>query len=158
VKNFSIRFLLFIIAAELLASFAVWHGTPTDWKAQPLSFWHFEAVRIRYWSGFGLAFAALWVIGWLSLRRLSATVLPVLLALLCAISTEMMTSIYFWRSLPPNQASYLGWYDSRQYFGEHLVSWIVVLAISGLCLWYWNRRRAPQPDTHTTAESSGTTP
>jgi hypothetical protein len=140
-KSFLIRFLLFIVAAELIASFAVWHGMPTDWKGQPPSFWYFEMLRSRYWCSFGLAFAGLWVIGWLGLRRLSATVIPVSLAVLCALGTEVMTSIYFWRSLPPNQASYLGWYDSRQYFREHFVSWIVVLAISGLCLWYLGHRK-----------------
>jgi hypothetical protein len=57
VKNFLIRVLLFIVAAELIASLAVWHGTPTDWRGRPLSFWYFEMLRLRYWIGFGLAFA-----------------------------------------------------------------------------------------------------
>ena len=140
-KSFSVRFLVVIVAAELVSSFVVWHGTPTDWKGHPLSFWYFEMLRIRYWCGFVLAFAGLWMIGWIGLRRLSSTVIPVLLAVLCALPTEMMTSIYFWRSLRPNQASYLGWYDSRQYLREHLVSWAVVLAISGLCLWYLGYRK-----------------
>jgi hypothetical protein len=135
-KNFSIRFLMFIVAAELIASFAVWHGTPTDWRGQTPSFWFFEMRRLQYWGSFAIAFAGLWVIGWLALRRLSTTVIPVVLAVLCALSTEVLTSIYFWRSLLLNQASYLGWYDSRRYLNEHLASWVVVLAISGVCLWY----------------------
>lgn len=140
-KGFPVGLLLFMVAAELLASFAVWHGTPTDWGGPPLRFWYFEMLRLRYWCGFGLAFASLWVIGWLSLRRLSATRVHVLLGLLCALGTEVMTSIYFWRSLSLNQASFLGWYGLRQYVREHLECWIVVSAISGLCLWYLGYRK-----------------
>jgi len=141
VKSFSVRFLLCIFAAELLASFAVWSGTPTDWEGPPLSFWHFEMLRLQYWCAFGLVAAGLWAIGWLSLRRLSTRVVPLLLAALCALATEVMTSIYFWRSLSLSQALFLGWDGFRQYLREHLESWVVVLAISGVCLWYLGRRK-----------------
>jgi hypothetical protein len=140
-KSFSIRFLLFIAAAELIASFAVWHGTPTDWKGQPPSFWYFEMLRLRYWCAFGLAFAILWVVGWLGLRRVSTTVIPIAVAVLCALATEVITSVYFLRSLRPDQASYLGWYDSRIYFREHLFSWVVLLVVFLICLWYLGHRQ-----------------
>ena len=155
-KSLSIRWLLFLVAAELVASFAVWHGTPTDWKGEPPHFWYFEILRLRYWLSFGLLFAGVWVIGWLGLRRFSATLIPAVLGGLCSVATEVMTSIYFWRSLSSNQASYLGWSDFRRYFWEHLVSWIVVLVISGLCLWYWEHKSrsavpaiSPSPDKGT---------
>lgn len=144
-KNLSIRWLLFIVAAELIASFAVWHGTPTDWKGKPPHFWYFEILRLRYWFGFGLLFASVWVIGWLSVRRFSVALIPAVLCVLCAVATEVMTSIYFWRSLSSNQASYLGWSDSRQYFREHLVSWVVVVVIAGLFLWYLGHRKQQSP-------------
>jgi hypothetical protein len=141
VKSLSIRWLLFITAAELLASFAVWHGTPTDWKGEAPHFWYFEILRLQYWCGFGLLFAGLWVIGWLAFRRFSARVIPAALGVVCSLGTEVMTSIYFWRSLSSNQASYLGWSAFRRYFSEHLVSWVLILVISGLCLWYLRSRR-----------------
>lgn len=141
VKILSIRWLLFLVAVELMASFVVWHGTPTDWKGEPPHFWYFEIWRLRYWCGFGLVFASAWVIGWFGLRRFSATVIPALLGVLCAFATEVATSVYFWSSLSWNQASYLGWPDFQQYFKEHLISWVVVLVILGLSVWHlWNRR------------------
>jgi hypothetical protein len=142
-RSLSIRLLLFIAAAEIVASFAVWHGTPTDWTGETPYFWHFEILRLRYWCSFGLLSAGLWVIGRLGLRRFSATAIPAVLEVLCSLGTEVMTSIYFWRSLSSNQASYLGWPDFRRYFWEHLVSWIVVLVISGLCLRYLQHRKHP---------------
>lgn len=135
-RSLFIRWLLFILAAEIVASFAAWHGVPTDWRGKPPHFWYFEILRLRYWCGFGLLFAGLWAIGWLGLRRFSPTAIPAMLAALCSLGTEVVTSIYFWRSLSSSQASYLGWSDFRRYFWEHLVSWIVVLIISGLCVWY----------------------
>ena len=77
-KSFSVRFLVVIVVAELVSSFVVWHGTPTDWKGHPLSFWYFEMLRIRYWCGFVLAFAGLWMIGWNGLRRLNCAPYEVL--------------------------------------------------------------------------------
>ena len=141
-KSFSIRLLLFIVAAELIASFAVWHGTPTDWRGQPLSFWFFEMLRLKYFGSFGLAFAGFWLIAWLGLRRHSARVAPALLGAVCLLGTELMTSIYFWRSLSSNQVGYLGWPSPRRYCWEHLISWGLVLVIVGLCFWCWNRWRA----------------
>ncbi len=137
--------LFFIIAAELVASFAVWRGTPTDWRGEPLHFWYFEMLRLRYWLGFALGFAALWVIGWLGLRRVSAFVMPLILAMLCALGTEVMTSIHFWKSLSLNQTGFLGWYDFRQYIWDHLFFWAVTLLISGLAAWYLRYRKRRKP-------------
>jgi len=136
VRSLSIRWLSLIVSAEILASLAAWRGTPTDWRGQSLHFWYFEVLRLRYWWKFGLLFVGLWLIGWVGLRRFSATVVPAVLGVLCSLGTEVMTSIYFWRSLSSSQASYLGWSDFRRYLWEHLASWIVVLVIFGLCLWY----------------------
>jgi hypothetical protein len=140
-RSLSIRLLSLVAAAEIVASFATWHGTPMDWTGEPLHFWHFEVLRLRYWCGFGLLFAGLWAIGWLGLRRFSAIAIPAVLGALCSLATEVMTSTYFWRSLSSDQTNYLGWYDFRRYFWEHLVSWMVVLVIPGLCLSYLRHRK-----------------
>lgn len=141
-KSSSILRLLLIPAAEVLASMAVWHGTPTDWGGEPLHFWGFEILRLQYWCGFGLFFTGLWVIGWMSLhRRRSATSVLAVLGAVCLLGTEATTSKYFWKSLSVSQVGYLGWPDFRTYFWEHLVSWVVVLLIFGLCLWYLRNRR-----------------
>jgi hypothetical protein len=150
VKSSSIRSLLFVLAAELFASFAVWHGTPTDWRGEPPSFWHFEILRLRYWCGFGLSSAGLWVIAWLGLRRLShAALTPALLGALCALGTEVMTSIYFSKSLSSNQANYLGWASFQIYLCEHLVSWIAFLLV-GFAIWhFWSRMHRARRATPT---------
>ena len=112
-----------------------------DWAGEPFHFWYFEGLRSAYWFGFGLFFAGVYLIGWLWLRRFSAVLVPAILGVICSIATEVMTSIYFWRSLSSNQANDLGWPNFREYFSEHLVSWAVVLVILGPCLWYLQHRR-----------------
>ena len=133
---------LLLLVAEVVASAAVWHGTPTDWAGGHLRFWMFEGLRLRYWGGFCLLFAALWGVG---LHRLSSSPLKRnLLGLVCSLGVEVLASIFFWKGLSSSQVGYLGWLDLRQYAAEHLISWIVVLSI-GLAVWHLgNKRKRPQ--------------
>ncbi len=131
---------LFIAAAEVFASLAVWHGTPSDWVGEPLHFWAFEVLRLQYWFGFCLVFATFWVMAWMSLRRRSATLALGILGAVCSFGTEVLTSIYFWKKLSLSQVNYLGWPDLRRYALEHVISWAVIL-LFGATLWYFRNRR-----------------
>ena len=134
--------LLSIPVAEVLASFAVWHGTPTDWPDQPLHFWAFEIWRLQYWCSFTLLFAGLWLFVWMGLRRHSATLILVVWGAVCALGLEVLTSFYFWKSLSSTRyIEFLGWFDFRQYFLQHLVSWGAVVSILGLWLWYLQNKK-----------------
>jgi hypothetical protein len=145
-----------LAAAELLASLGVWRGTPTDWVGQPLHFWDFELLRLRYWFGFGLLFAILWAIGWRVLRLHWAKIPLAVLGLACPIGTEVMTSIYFWRGLTLHQILYLGLPDFREYFWDHLISWTAILIV-GLSVWYFRIKRRRMRPLTTTTESPTTT-
>ena len=131
----------FLLAVEVVASAGMWHGTPTDWRGEPPHFWLFEVLRLQYWLLFGLSFAGIWIIEWMSSRRrFPARVLAVLGAA-AVLGTEVLTSIYFWKRLSPNETEYLGWLDLRQYTYEHLTVWAVVMLL-GMGLWYlWRRRK-----------------
>jgi hypothetical protein len=143
VKNSSICLLFIALVAEVLASLAVWSGTPTDWSGEPLHFWAFETLRLRYWCVFGLLVAGLWVAGYMSRRRRSAVVIVLILGAICSLGAEVVTSICFWKALTSTQTMYLGWPVLKQYVVEHLISWIVVWVL-GLASWYLyvRRRRA----------------
>jgi hypothetical protein len=133
-----LRLLFLFAAAEMLASMAVWSGTPTDWgNNEPLHFWHFEALRLGYWFGFGVVFACVWAISWAAMRRYYRSLELLLLA--CALGTELMTSVYFRRSLSVVEAGFLGWPSSGQYVEDHLLSWIVVTLL-GLAVFYFCKR------------------
>lgn len=144
-KPWSICLLLLIVAAEVVASMAVWSGTPTDWVGEPLHFWGFEILRMRYWFGFELPIAGLWVAGWICLRRRLAAPTLVLMGA-CALGAEVMTSLYFWKSLTVAQVGYLGWPSLQGYVVEHLISWVVVtlLGLAGWYLYAYVRRRRIQ--------------
>jgi hypothetical protein len=98
-------------------------------------------LRLQYWLLFGLSFAGIWIMEWMSSRRrFQARVLAVLGAA-AVLGTEVLTSIYFWKRLSPNETEYLGWLDLRQYTYEHLTVWAVVM-LPGMGLWYlWRRRK-----------------
>lgn len=53
-------YVLLLATAEVVASAAVWHGTPTDWKGPHLDFWSFESSRLLYWCSFCTLFIGLW--------------------------------------------------------------------------------------------------
>jgi hypothetical protein len=136
---------LLLLAAEVSASFLVWSGTPTDWIGEPLHFWRFEISRLQYWALFFSLSALLWIIGWYGLHRRVPGVAMGLLGAVLAVVVEALTSIWYWRQLPWNQASYLGWSYFPRYFREHLISWAVVLLV-GLALWFlWNKRPGARP-------------
>lgn len=125
-----------LVIAELLASFAVWHGTPTDWTGQRLRFWEYERVRLGYWAIFLLLFGVLWM----GLRRLLSQRLGRnALAAACSGGLEMVTSLAFWKRLPTNQAVYLGWPNVTKYVLEHLVAW-ALFWVFGLGLWHLLKR------------------
>src|SRR4051794_32801568 len=133
-KGFAIGLLLLAVSAELVASVAVWHGTPTDWTGEPLHFWEVELSRLRYWCETALVFAGLWLIGWIFLYRRFAA--PALVALGgCALAADVITSVYFWKSLNPAHVGYLGWSSLPRYIEEHLISWIIVTLLA-LTIWY----------------------
>ncbi|MEO8659379.1 MAG: hypothetical protein ABI693_12975 [Bryobacteraceae bacterium] len=149
-KSLVIRLALLAAVAEVVSSMAVWHGTPTDWIGAPLRFWDSEVSRLRYWCVSKLLFAALWVIGWLCLhRRLAAPALAALGG--CALGADVMTSLYFWKSLSAVQVGYLGWPSLQRYIGEHLISWVIVTLL-GLAAWLFSARRrrihVPPPLVH----------
>lgn len=138
----AIHYFLLLLAADIVASAALWHGTPTDWTSGPLRFWVFEGIRLRYWASFCLVLSALGGFGWIGLRRLlSAALLRYLLVAICSLGAEVLTSIYFWKGLPVDQAGYLGWLDLRRYAFEHLASWIVIVLIGVGFGHLWDRRK-----------------
>jgi len=128
-------------SAEVLASFFIWRGAPTDWIGQPPRFWNLELWRLQYWALFFLLSAVLWVIVWYSLRRRARKIGLTLLGAILAVAVEVLTSLWYWKQLPPVQASYLGWSSFQRYLGEHLISWIVVLLVCLAIKHLWNRKR-----------------
>ena len=141
--NFPVLRIPFLLAAEVIASAGVWHGTPTDWRGEPPHFWTFEALRLQSWILFGLSFVGFWIGEWMSSRhRFVARTLAVIGAA-CVLATEVLTSIYFWRRLSLSETEYLGWPDLRRYTYEHLIVWALFMLL-GMGLWYlwsrWKRR------------------
>ena len=140
-----VLFCLLLWAVEVIASFSVWSGAPTDWVGEPPRFWSFEMWRLQYWALFFSLSALLWVAGWYVLHRRAHKIALGLLGAVLAVAVEVFTSICYWKQLPWSQASYLGWSNFRRYFWEHLISWVVVLFL-GLAVWYfWNKRRGAHP-------------
>jgi uncharacterized membrane protein YjdF len=130
----AVVYLSLFLVAEIVASGAVWHDTPTDWGNEHLSFWVFERMRFRRLSPVFLIFASLSVVGWIACRHFSSALLVSnLLTAVCALGTEVLTSVYFWKQLSVSQTQYLGWIDHQRYIIEHLVSWAVVV-LGGLGL------------------------
>lgn len=121
-----------LVIAEVLASFAVWHGTPTDWTGERLRFWEYEGFRLGYWAIFLLLFGVLWVgMQRLLSQRLGRNVL----AAACSGGIEVVTSLASWKRLPTNQTVYLGWPNVTKYVLEHLVAWALFWVL-GLVLWH----------------------
>lgn len=127
-------YLVLLLIAEIAASVAVWHGTPTDSVKGQLHFWSFELSRLQYGSILCLLAAVFWSAGtWFFA---SASLVVNLFGIVGALAGEIATSICFWKRLPLIQAGYLGWPNFRQYVFEHSVSWAVVLLIE-LTMGYW---------------------
>jgi hypothetical protein len=127
---------LLLMIAEVLASFAVWHGTPTDWAGARLRFWTFEGFRLGYWATFLLLFGAILAgLQRLLLKRLGLT----FLIAACSGGIEVATSLTFWKRLSTDRAGYLGWPNLTRYVLDHLVAWTLLWAF-GLGLWHLLRR------------------
>ena len=146
--------ILFLLAAEVIASVGVWSGTPTDWRGEPPHFWSFEVLRLQYWCLFGLSFTAVWVAEWMISRRCLLVRVLAVSGAACALGTEVLTSLYFWRRLPLNENAYFGGVDLRGYTEVHLALWVLV-SLLGLGFWYlWNRRKGQRPAVPTAASRS----
>lgn len=146
----------FILAAEVLASSALMHGPPTDWLGKPPSFWHFEALRLQYWCLFGLSFTAIWSVEWMTSHRRFRTRVLAALGTACVLGTEVLTSIYSWKRLSPNETQYLGWPwpNLRQYTYDHLITWAVLIVFE-VGFWYlWRKRKRHHPAIPTAAPPS----
>ena len=135
---------LVLAVAEVLASLLIWTGAPTDWVGEPPHFWTYELWRLQYWTLFFAGSAFLWIVAWGGLRRWLPKIVFGLLALALAAAAELLTSLWFWRRLNWNEASFVGWSYFPSYFRDHLIWWAVVVAL-GLGLWYFYKRR-PQAD------------
>ena len=137
--------LVFVIS-EMLGSFGVWHGTPTDWRGMPLRFWHYEFWRLAYWIPMALGACVVVSTFWYfvpSLRRYSV-MLPVVLA--SALSIEGITSVVYWHALSVEQASFVGWSNEFNYVRDHLECWAIGLLIStGAWLFWMRRNRTEEP-------------
>jgi len=142
-----IRFCLLLLGAEIGASFFIWSGSPTDWIGEPLHFWSFEGFRLRYWALVFASSGLLWVVAWHSLYRRAQTIVLVL-GLLLAAMAEVLTSIWYWKQLSWNEASYLGWLSFRLYLLEHLFSWFAVAFGCLVIRYLWTRSRGAQPTAH----------
>jgi hypothetical protein len=139
---------LVLVVAEVLASFFVWSGAPTDATGPPPRFWSFEMWRLQYWAIFFSLAALLWAVSWYGIHRRVRMIGMGLLGAALAVGVEVLTSVWYWRQLTWTQASYLGWSYFPRYFWEHLISWLLVVSI-GVALWYvWNRRRGAQRGLH----------
>jgi hypothetical protein len=145
VKSSSRFFVLIVLLAELGASAAVWHGTPSDWVGEPLSFWHYELLRLRFWLLFSLLGCGFWLLVWVSLRRFASSRVLLICALVCALAAEIGATTYFWRSLKHNEQGFLGWPFFQSYFREHLISWLVIFAIFAVGACYIGRQMLTQP-------------
>lgn len=119
------------LAAEVISSAAIWHGTPADWTGPFPHFWLVEAWRLKYWAILVLPCTALFGAGWTVVNRTSARLALGALALVCLLGSDYWCSVTFWRSLPWDQAAYLGWPDLQHYTREHSICWSVAIAICG---------------------------
>jgi hypothetical protein len=143
----------FLLAAEVIASVGVWHGTPTDWRGEPPHFWFFEVLRLQYWCLFGLSFMVIWTAEWMSSHRSFLARLLAVFGVGCVLGTEVLTSIFFWKRLSPNETEYLAWPQLRRYTYEHMIVW-AMLMLSGMGLRYlWSRRNKRRPTVPAPAPS-----
>jgi hypothetical protein len=138
-RRSTVCFLLLVVTAELAASLAVWHGTPTDWSGDPLHFWSYELLRLRYWLGFAFVAGVLWNLGRVAARQHFSKLASSLLAIACALATEAATSLSFWSSLSLSQVGFLGWPNCHRYLWEHLVSWSLAFSALVLLSWFWRK-------------------
>src|SRR5229473_799271 len=137
-----------LLTAEITSSFLSWHGTPTDWRGEPLHFWIFEVWRLQSWAMFFVAGVVFWLLCWRAVhRRVHQTGLW-LLASALAVAIEILTTIRFWRHLSWRESAQFGISYFRGYLWEHLIGWVVgllfVLAI--LHLWEGRVRTASRPE------------
>jgi hypothetical protein len=137
----SYLFLLLMLIAEIASSFAVWHGVPTDWRGKWPDFWPFEILRLKYWFGFCLLFAGVWTAIWMSFGHWLTKLTLSVVGVACSLAIELLTSIYFWRTLRSDQVGYLGWPSERRYAVEHLTSWVFVVLFGLVIFYFWDRPR-----------------
>lgn len=134
-KNSSIPIGLFIfsIIAELLASRIGLAGPPMDWGGKPFDFVKFEGNRMRIWIVCGPLLTGLWWFACCHLRwrRSVSRVLSFGgVILIC----EVVTSLFFWKSLTQEDKIYLGSTTPQDCILEHLIGWLLVWFV-GIGIW-----------------------
>jgi hypothetical protein len=108
--------LVSIILAELFASFAVWHGQPTDTAWEP-SFWMYELRRMQYWLPLiAAALACSLAIPNLSFRSAVGPKIAAGSFFLFCLFADYGASLLFRRSLSRGEAGLLGWSYEPHYY------------------------------------------
>ena len=155
----SLLFILVALVAEVLASWRIWGGAPTDTLRVAYSgFWSYEVGRLLCWTILSAVFLTAGLIASrVSSRRArtdpghrSALLLfgtAQLLALSLEISTsvvywnaqssrptrDLYSSIWHWHRIP--QLSDQGWPSLKGYIGDHALAWATVLLIAEALVW-----------------------
>jgi hypothetical protein len=136
-----IRYCAALLTAEIASSFLSWHGTPTDWRGEPLHFWIFELWRLQSWALFFGACVVLWFFCWRAFHPRVRDIGLWLLAGVLAVSIEVLTTVRYWRQLSWTESAYLGISYFRSYLWEHLSGWIVALLLISSILYSLERQR-----------------
>jgi hypothetical protein len=144
----SIIFSLFVLVAELMASWWLWRGAPTDTlRVSYPGFWRYEVGRLLCWSVLSLLCAVIWLIVSLGMhggaRKEVKVALLVGLLLACAleVSTSMLYwnsrsslpvrdlygSVWYWHRVP--QSSDQGWPSLKGYLWDPALAWAVLILI-----------------------------
>jgi len=156
--------LIAILGAELVASWWLWGGAPTDTlRVSYVGFWSYEIGRLSCWMAFLPLFVVAWLIVW---RGLSWAIHPKsswlfyllvsavqILALALEVSTSvrywhssssigvrnLYTSIWYWHRVP--SPSDQGWPSLKGYILNHAFAWVVAILIFEILLYLEYRRR-----------------
>jgi hypothetical protein len=150
-------FVSFLFIAEVVASWWVWGGAPTDTiRVRYSDYWAFEAGRLRYWIP--IVLTALVVLGIPVYARVRSRgqFARLLLAAVLGLVTELATTFLYWRSpgssvirglyqsiwvgnrLPHSRE--LGWLSFRVYLCDHLVPWALALFVAVIAWVFFDRK------------------
>jgi hypothetical protein len=130
-----------VLAADIAASAAVWSGTPTDWPWPPPRFWISESSRLVYWCIFSLPCVSVWVITRARVAHRLAGLIVDAVAIFCLLGTEILTSIFFWRTLDWMKGAGLGHPTLREYAREHSIFWVAALLLCITLQYLWSKRK-----------------
>jgi hypothetical protein len=170
VKADLMRFLSVILAAEIVSSWRLWGGAPTDTiRISYSGFWNYESGRLFYWAPLLLLCILLWFLIARAVMRPRSHAnagqgyrsitsgwfwIP---AFGIALALEISTTVLYWKSAASMhvrnlyesiwywhripQSSDLGWPSLEGYLLDHLVIWFIMFLFSA-ALWYYLRRAA----------------